>query len=148
VKKQTFYFDIDHAVDVHDWIIEKSGGSPGINNIGLLESPLQHIQNDAYYPEFHHKLTHLVFSINKSHVFTDGNKRSSIVLGAYLLKLNGYEYLVQKFTLEMENIVVWVAENKIDKDLLGDLIESLIYEEDYSEHLKLRLAIAVSDNFS
>jgi death on curing protein len=82
MEDRIFYFNIEYAVEVHDWIIEKSGGSPGINNLGLLESPLQHIQNDGYYPEFHHKLTHLVFSINKSHVFTDGNKRSSIALGA------------------------------------------------------------------
>jgi death on curing protein len=147
MEDRIFYFNIEYAVEVHDWIIEKSGGSPGINNLGLLESPLQHIQNDGYYPEFHHKLTHLVFSINKSHVFTDGNKRSSIALGAYFLELNGYEHLVQKFTIEMENIVVWVAESKIEKDLLGDLIESLIYEEDYSESLKLRLAIAISDDW-
>jgi death on curing protein len=46
--------------------------------------------------------------------------------------------------MEMENIVVWLAENKIKEDLLKDLIESLIYEDDYSEELKLRLFLAVS----
>lgn len=146
--RQIFYFDTSSAVREHDKIIEKSGGSPGINNLGLLESPLEHIQNDWYYPEFHHKLTHLVFSINKSHVFTDGNKRSSIALGAYFLELNGYGYLVKKFVREMENIVVWVAEGKIEKDLLCDLIESLIYEDDYNESLKLSLAIAISDDWN
>ncbi|UBF26649.1 type II toxin-antitoxin system death-on-curing family toxin [Kovacikia minuta CCNUW1] len=135
-----FYFDIQHAVEVHDWIIENSGGLPGINNLGLLESALQHIQNELYYPELHHKLTHLVFAINKFHAFTDGNKRSSIALGAYLLELNGYEFVIKKFVLEMENISVWLAENKISKELLGELIESLLFEEDFSEELKLKLA--------
>ena len=44
----------------------------------------------------------------------------------------------------MENIVVWIAEGKIDKDLLRSLIESLIYEDDYDEKLKLRLFLAIS----
>jgi death on curing protein len=141
-----FYFDIRHAVEVQGWIIENSGGLPGISHPGLLESTLQHIQNDLYYPELHHKLTHLVFAISKFHVFTDGNKRSSIALGAYLLELNGYAFVVKKFVLEMENISVWVAEGKISKELLGELIESLIFEEDFSEGLKLKLASAVMQN--
>jgi len=49
-----FYFDVHYAVKVHDWIIENSGGCPGSNNLGLLESALEHIQNDLYYPEIHH----------------------------------------------------------------------------------------------
>jgi death on curing protein len=142
---QFFYFDIHYAVEVHDWIIEKSGGLPGNNNLGLIESALQNIQNDLYYPKFHHKLTHLVFTINKFHAFTDGNKRSSIALGAYFLKLNGYTYVVEKFVFEMENIAVWLAEGKITKALLSELIESFIFEDDYSETLKLKLAIAVMD---
>jgi death on curing protein len=44
----------------------------------------------------------------------------------------------------MENIVVWLAENKIKEELLKDLIESLIHEDDYNEELKLRLFLAVS----
>lgn len=141
--EKTFYFDIHYAVEVHDWIIEKSGGLPGASNIGLLDSALQHIQNDLYYPELPQKLTHLFFAINKFHAFIDGNKRSSIALGAYLLEINGYEFVIKKFVLEMENIAVWLAEGKISKELLGELIESLIFEEDYSEGLKLKLAIAV-----
>jgi death on curing protein len=89
------------------------------------------------------KLTHLVFSANKFHAFIDGNKRSSIALGAYFLELNGYGFLVKKFVLEMENIAVWIAEGKIPKELLSELIESLIFEEDFSEKLKFKLACAV-----
>jgi death on curing protein len=142
-----FYFDIHYAVEIHDWIIQNSGGLAGENNLGLIESALQHIQNDFYYPELHHKLTHLMFSINKFHAFSDGNKRSSIALSAYFLELNGYEFIVKKFVLEMENISVWLAEGKISKDLLGELIESVICENDFNEELKLKLArVVMSDS--
>lgn len=140
------YFGVTHAVNVHDWIIEKSGGRAGINDLNLLHSPLEHIQNDIYYPSLEAKLSHLVFSINKHHAFTDGNKRSSIALGAYFLKLNGYEYCIQYFVQQMENIAVWVASNVIDKDLLYEIIVSLIYEDDYSEELKLKIARVINMN--
>ncbi len=138
-----FYFDVTHAINVHDWIIENSGGLAGTKDIGQLESPLQHIQNDWYYPEIEDKLTHLVFSINKNHAFNDGNKRSSLALGAYFLQLNGFDYVVQRFVKEMENIAVWVADNVIDKALLHQIISSVLYEEDYSESVKLAIVEAV-----
>lgn len=138
------YFDLQHAVGVHDWIIENTGGRPGANDLGLLDSLLNHIQNDDYYPSFEEKLLHLVYAVNKSHAFADGNKRSSIALGAYFLELNGYAYCVRHFVLSMENIAVWVAEGKICKELLGKILESLLYEEDYSDELKILLIEAIS----
>ena len=138
-----FYFDVDHAVATHDWIIEHSGGLAGTKDIGQLESPLEHIQNNLYYPEMEDKLTHLVFSINKNHAFTDGNKRSSLALGAYFLELNGFDYLVQRFVKAMENIAVWVADNVISKALLHKIISAILYEDDYPEDLKLAMAEAV-----
>lgn len=141
----TLYFDAGHAIDVHDWIIEHSGGLPGLKDQGQLESVLHHIQNDDYYPSFDAKLAHLVFGINKFHAFNDGNKRSSLTLGAYFLTLNGYDYCVPQFVLQMENIVVALAEGRIDKDLLQRLIISLIEEDDFSDALKLELLESMGD---
>ena len=126
------------------WIIEHSGGLDGVKNVAHLESVLGHIQNDWYYPEMADKLTHLVYSVNKNHPFNDGNKRSSIGLGAYFLELNGYDYVVKRFVLEMENIAVYVASNAVSKELLREVIASLLYEGDYSESLKLALIDAIS----
>ncbi len=136
------YFNTSHAISVHDAIINQSGGALGILNIGLLASTLGHIQNDFYYPEIEHKLTHLFFSVNKNHSFQDGNKRASIALSAYFLELNGVSFRVARFISEMENIAVDVADNRIDKELLFDIINSIIYENDYSEELKLKLVNA------
>lgn len=139
------YFDINYALDLHKIIIRESGGLAGVKNQGALESILEHIQNDVYYPEFDDKLTHLVFSVIKHHTFHDGNKRSSILLGAYFLEINGFDFYVEKFIRAMENIVVWVAENKIKKDLLKDLITSIIIDDEYPEALKLRMIDVISD---
>lgn len=139
------YFGIEHAIRTHDFIIKNSGGNSGIIEIGKVESVLEHIQNDLYYPEFEDKLTHLVFCINKFHAFSDGNKRTSIALGAYLLEVNGIEYCIDKFIIEMENIAVYVADNKIDKELLREIIGSILLEDEFNEELKLKIIEVLSE---
>ncbi len=67
MSREFFYFDTHHAIEVHDWIIEKSGGLMGNREIGLLDSALTHIQNDLYYPSFEEKLKHLILAVNKFH---------------------------------------------------------------------------------
>ena len=137
------YFDVRHAVDVHDWIIDNSGGRQGCHDVGQIDSVLANIQNDDYYPELVDKLTHLVHSVNKVHAFVDGNKRTSIALGAYLLEINGFDYCVTRFVHELENISVWVAENRVSKELLRKIIYSIMMEDEFSEELKLAIISAV-----
>ncbi len=146
-ERKIFYFDLPHAIQVHDLIIDISGGLPGHDpqKVKTLEAALEHIQNDLYYPTFLDKIAHLLYSINKNHAFTDGNKRSSLALSAYLLQLNGYDYCVTDFICRMENIVVWVADNKIDKDLLKEIIEDIIMGED-REFVQLSLIRALQTN--
>ena len=137
------YFTSEYAIKTHDKIIEISGGNPGIKNFGNIDSPLYHIQNDDYYPTFEEKLTHLVFSFNKNHGFNDGNKRTSIALGLFFLIVNDLDVFSNKFVMEMENIAVTVADNIVDKDLLLEIISSIINDEDYNEELKLKIVNAL-----
>ncbi|OYT14330.1 MAG: hypothetical protein B6I19_00570 [Bacteroidetes bacterium 4572_114] len=46
---------------------------------------------------------------------------------------------------KMETISYHVAANRIEKVLLKDIIDSIIYEEDYSEDIKLRLLNCISE---
>jgi death-on-curing protein len=70
------YITIEQAIETHGKTVDVSGGgAKGQLNIGQLDSVLEMIQNDDYYPSFEDKLTHLFFSANKFHCFEDGNKR-------------------------------------------------------------------------
>ncbi|SFW41034.1 type II toxin-antitoxin system death-on-curing family toxin [Chitinophaga sancti] len=140
---ELLYFDLDHAIKAHDKVLEVSGGLSGILHSGRLESILTHVQNDDYYSSFEEKLTHIVFSAITSHCFSDGNKRTSIALGAYFMGINGLDIFVDKFIIEMENICVHVANNLIDKELLQEIITSIIEDEDYSEELKLKIIASI-----
>ena len=139
------YFDVTYAVQTHDKILEVSGGNPGVIHIGHIDSVLHHIQNDDYYPTFEEKVTHLVFEVNKGHAFSDGNKRTSIALGAFFLEVNGLDGLVNKFILEMENIAVSVADNLISKELLGEIISSIINDDNYNEELQMKIIAALQN---
>jgi death on curing protein len=142
------YFTSEYAIIIHDKIVALSGGIQGIKTFGNIDSPLSHIQNDDYYPTFEDKLTHLVFSFNKFHAFNDGNKRTSIAMGAFFIEINGLDSIVGKFIIEMENIAVLVADNIISKELLTEIITSIINENDFDEELKLKIisALELVDN--
>ncbi len=139
------YFPPDRAVQEHDKILNISGGKAGILHQGLLVSTLAFIQDDDYYPEFVDKLTHLVYSIAMNHCFVDGNKRSSIALGAYFLELNGHGNIVPAFMVEMENVVLWVAKGLVPKEMLLEINVSLLTSGELSEEIKLKLTEALID---
>ncbi|RLJ73640.1 type II toxin-antitoxin system death-on-curing family toxin [Pedobacter alluvionis] len=142
---QLLYFDVNHAVREHDFIIDKSGGRHGYKDLGLVESVLEHMTNDLYYPEIEDKAAFLCYSIIKNHSFTDGNKRSAIVLTSYFLEINGLGHCVSHFIREIENYAVYVAANFINQEVLHDIITSIIYEDDYTEELKIEIASALSN---
>lgn len=120
------YITLEEAIAKHDEIILASGGLLGLRDEGLLISALTMIQNDFYYSEYHEKLTHLIFSINKNHCFIDGNKRASISLGASFLLNNGWSSeFVASFIMAMEEVVVWLANDEISKNDLSLIIECL-----------------------
>ncbi|OJV37932.1 MAG: death-on-curing protein [Bacteroidales bacterium 36-12] len=141
------YISSEQAKKTHRKTIEFSGGgSYSVINIGYLYSALELIQNDDYYPTFEEKLVHLIWSINRNHAFSDGNKRLSITLGVQFLSLNGYLYCIKRFLREMENISYHLAAGRIDKELLTEIIHSIMEnEEDFCEELKLQILLAIDD---
>jgi death on curing protein len=139
------YLALDQAIAVHAKTVEVSGGGAmGHLELGKLDSVLQNIQNDDYYPTFEEKLAHLFFSACKFHCFQDGNKRIAITLSAQMLLLNGYLYCTSSFLREMENISYHVAAGSIDKDLLREVIAAHLAKESDDEALKLKIIHAIS----
>lgn len=134
-----YYFTPDYVEKIHNMIIEISWWLPWYSQNPENIEKVDFMKNDDYYPNFEDKLSYLVYSINKNHIFKDWNKRSSIGLWAYFLEINWYDYCVNKFIIEMENIAVAIADNKISRDLLKEIIYSIIYEYEFSEELKLEI---------
>ncbi|WP_448875269.1 type II toxin-antitoxin system death-on-curing family toxin [Desulfobulbus propionicus] len=143
------YLTLEQAVEIHRKTVEISGGGAlGHLELGKLDSVLENIRNDDYYPSFEDKLTHLFFCACKFHCFQDGNKRIAITLCAQMLLWNGYLYCAGNFIREMENICYHVAAGNIDKDLLREVITAHLAEDSDNEELKLKILHAISANES
>lgn len=139
------YLTLEQAIEVHKkTVVISGGGALGHLDVGKLDSVLQNIQNDDYYPTFDAKLTHLFFCSCKFHCFEDGNKRIAITLCAQLLLLNGYMCSVNGFIRESENISYHVAAGSITKELLGEWIAAVLRGEDDDEALKLKILHAIA----
>lgn len=141
------YLSIEQAIAIHNKTIQYSGGGTlGYFDLGRLESVLENIQNDDYYPNFVDKITHLFYCACEFHCFLDGNKRIAITLSAHFLLLNGYMAVAKTFFTEMENISYHVASGKIGKVLLHKVMSAVLdgtYE--YDEPLKLEIYNAIRE---
>lgn len=140
------YITLEQAKIIHEKTIRYSGGGTYEHfDLGRLESVLQNIQNDDYYPTFVDKITHLFFCTCEFHCFADGNKRLAITLCAQFLLFNGYMAIAKNFFAVMENISYHVAAGRINKELLHQIMESVM-DGTYStnEELKLKIYQAIS----
>ena len=141
------YITPEQAKETHAKTIEYSGGGTLEElDFGKLAAVLYNIQNDDWYPTFIDKLTHLFFCTCQFHCFADGNKRLAITLSTLFLLLNGYMSVAETFLSKTENISLYVAASKIDKELLYKIMTAIMagtYDED--EALKLEIFNAISE---
>ncbi len=141
------YLTLEQAKIIHNKTIQYSGGGTyEALETGKLDSVLQHIQNDDYYPTFVDKLTHLFFCTCQFHCFKDGNKRLAITLSTQFLLFNGYMGIAKNFMAITENVSYHVAAGKIDKKLLHRILAAIMdgtYDTD--EELKLEILNAIEE---
>jgi death-on-curing protein len=139
------YITLEQAQDIHAKTIKYSGGGTYEHfDLGRLDSVLQNIQNDIYYPTFVDKLTHLFYCTCEFHCFADGNKRLAITLCAQFLLFNGYMGVAKNFFMITENISYQVAAGKIKKELLHRIMTAIMDGTyNYEEELKLEILNAI-----
>lgn len=140
------YITSEQARGTHFQTIKYSGGGTLEElDFGKLESVLNNIKNDEWYPTFADKLTHLFYCTCQFHCFADGNKRLAITLSALFLLQNGYLQVAETFLRKTENISLNVANGKISKELLGKILLSIIENTyDSDESLKMEIYKAIN----
>lgn len=87
------YLTASEVAVIHARLIQRTGGSKGIRDIGLLESavarPQATFDQKELYPTLWEKATALMESLISNHAFVDGNKRVGVVAGGLFLERNG-----------------------------------------------------------
>ncbi len=141
------YITYEEVMDVYKKTIEKSGGGlSGVLDKGKIESIIEFIQNDDYYPDFVSKLNYLVFRFCSGHCFQDGNKRVALTLGAYFLHKNGHYWAAVVFMKRLEAIIYHIAAGSIDQELSHQIMKNIVACNDFDEELKIEIIHAMSNN--
>lgn len=124
------YVTLKEALELHRRIIEQSGGSTGMRDIGLLESalaqPLMTFGGEDLYPTLVEKAAALCFSLVKNHPFVDGNKRVGHAGMETFLILNGYE--ISALMLEQEEVILSLAAGELDREGFSEWLHGHIVQ--------------------
>lgn len=121
---------VDEVISLHEQMIQVTGGSGGIRDIGLLESAiysaLASFEGEDIYPSVPEKSTRLAYSIIKNHAFIDGNKRIGIFVMLMTLKLNSVKLSYTQ--TELSSLGLGIADGSIGYDKILTWLKVHVYE--------------------
>jgi len=119
---------IDEVILLHEILIEETGGSAAVRDMGLLDSALesafQTFGGEELFPTREEKGAKLGYSLISNHAFVDGNKRIGMLVMFVFLEINGIrlEPTVAEFArvglavaageMRYESLLEWVKENR------------------------------------
>jgi len=114
------YLTLAEVLDLHRRIIEQTGGSPRLRDLGALESaiaqPRMTFGGENLYPTLVDKAAALCFSIIHNHPFVDGNKRVAHAAMEVFLILNGFQ--IHASADEQEQIMLGLASGNLSREQL------------------------------
>lgn len=114
------YLSLLEILDLHRQIINQSGGTSGIRDLGALESavaqPRMTFGGEDLYPTIVSKAVAIGFSLVMNHPFIDGNKRIGHAAMETFLVLNGLKINVS--VDEQETVILQLASAKIGREKL------------------------------
>ena len=125
------YLVLKEILELHRRLIEQSGGTTGLRDMGMLESalaqPLMTFDGKELYPTIVEKASALGFSLIKNHPFLDGNKRIGHAAMETFLVLNGYE--INAPVDDQEQAILGVASGESGRDEFTNWLRAHIMEQ-------------------
>lgn len=116
------FLTLAELIDLHNRIIDQTGGAPGLRDMGRLESavaqPRMSFGGRDLYPTVIEKAAVLCFALIRNYPFVDGNKRSGHAAMEVFLVLNGHE--INAKVDEQESIILGVASGQVSRQELTD----------------------------
>ncbi len=112
------YLSLREFLELHDQIIEVSGGARGIRDMRALESAINQprltFDRTDLYPDIIAKAAALCFFLVMNHPFVDGNKRIGHAAMETFLILNGFE--IEASVDEQEQIILQLASGELNRE--------------------------------
>jgi len=120
------YLTLAEVLALHRLVVEETGGSTGIRDLGALQSavaqPRVTFEGRELYPSLESKATALCFSLVMNHPFVDGNKRIGHAAMETFLVLNGSE--LEASVDEAERAMLGLAAGNLTREQLLEWIQS------------------------
>jgi death-on-curing protein len=114
----------EDALLIHEFLINKFGGSYGIRDESLLKSaltrPFQTFDKVDLYKSPIEKAAALIESIVTNHPFIDGNKRTGYVLMRLFLMENGLD--INADQTEKYHFVIGIASGELSHEMIVEWI--------------------------
>ncbi len=121
---------LNEVLELHRRIIEQSGGSLGVRDLGALKSALAQpritFAGEELYPTLADKAAVRGYSIIQNHPFVDGNKRTGHAAKETFLLLNGLE--IQAPVDDQEETTLQVAAGELDREGFTEWLHSHVIE--------------------
>ena len=116
---------VEEILSLYEKLIDKTGGSQGVRDTGLLESAVYSAEtvfgDTEQYPSVEEKTARLMFALTSNHAFVDGNKRIGVFVMLITLELND---IPLKFTQEeLIELGLSVADGSWNYDNIFDWIK-------------------------
>lgn len=112
------YLTIEDILQIHQDVIEDSGGGTGIRDSAGIESAVANPQMDLFgselYPTIAEKAAILCFTVVEMHPFVDGNKRAGHSAMVHFLFMNGY--ILDADDNEQEKVILDLAAGQLEKE--------------------------------
>ena len=111
------FLALDEVLAIHEHQVRKYGGSPGIRDLGLLESAIAMPKATFGGVFLHETLSEMaaayLFHISRNHPFVDGNKRTGLACALAFLRFDGIR--IRAGEDEFYDLVIGVAEGRVSK---------------------------------
>ena len=121
-------FEVNEALMLHKLIADRTGGSTGVRDMGLLDGALkgayQTFGGEELYPTTVEKGARLGYSLISNHAFVDGNKRIGMLIMLTFLEVNGIELNMNN--CDVIRVGLGVASGEIDYDALLQTVKEWI----------------------
>jgi death-on-curing protein len=119
------YLTIEQVIELHDEMLKRYGGLPGIRDKNLLwsaiDAPKAAMFGQEMYPSVYEKAAAYLYHLVCNHPFNDANKRTGFSVTLVFLEVNSAKQAFQK--QDLENLVIEVAKGKETKERITKFLK-------------------------
>jgi len=118
---------LEDILQLHEMVLEHSGGLNGVRDLGLLESAIGAVvaefDNVALHRTLYMKAAAYAYHIAQNQPFFDGNKRTGLLAALVFLDINGV--IVDDPNEQLYFAMIAIAQREMSKEGFAKLLSEL-----------------------